>query len=188
MKNYSTKNLHAFTLVEMMITVAVAAILIAVAAPNFIRTIESNTILSITDELSSSLRLSREEALRQGLPVTICASSNQSTCGGTWNDGWIVFVDKNSNANLENGEEIIAVTQQVAQNYPVTLLSPITSAMRFNSQGFAPEKGTFRVCNPSANNTMARGVIIHASGGARHAADTNDDSIREDHNGANFSC
>lgn len=82
-----------FTLVELMVTLAVAAIVVALALPGFQRLMQSNRADAIGNEFATALTLARMEALKQARRVTICASSDGATCVGGWGDGYIVFVD-----------------------------------------------------------------------------------------------
>lgn len=86
-----------FTLVELMVTIAVMAVLLAVAVPSFRDIINNNRISSQTNELVSDLTLARSEAAKRGVPVSVCISTDRTTCtGGTnWAAGRITFVDSN---------------------------------------------------------------------------------------------
>lgn len=85
---------NGFTLVELMVTLAVATILIAVAVPAFGGLIASNRLGTAANELSSMLALSRDEAIRRGRSVTLCRGDQGGCDGdGDWASGWVVFVD-----------------------------------------------------------------------------------------------
>lgn len=87
--------LQGFTLLELMITVSILAILLAIAVPSFTSTIRSNQIETTTNGLVGALSLARSEASKRGTSVSVCASTNGTSCsGGTdWSTGWIVFMD-----------------------------------------------------------------------------------------------
>lgn len=87
------KNQAAFTLIELMITIAVLAIVVGVAVPNFTVLIEKNRVKTLAEELASSMSVARMEALKRGKRVSVCASTTGTACGGQWTDGWIVIVD-----------------------------------------------------------------------------------------------
>ncbi len=84
-----------FTLVELMVVIAVAAIVLTLGVPSFYTLIQNNRATTQVNELMMALSLARSEAVRRGVSVSLCPSQDQSTCtGGTdWRVGWIVFVD-----------------------------------------------------------------------------------------------
>ena len=89
------KNNSGFTLIEIMVTIAIVGIFASIALPSFSKLIESNRINTATNELVSNLLLARSEALKRRNTVTICPSSNQTSCNDNTNfsTGWIVFLD-----------------------------------------------------------------------------------------------
>ena len=89
-----------FTLIEMIVTVSIAAILASIAIPSFTTMIKNNRLTASTNELVSALILARSEALKRSQNVSVCASTNQTSCSGTnFATGWIVFVDCSSPPN-----------------------------------------------------------------------------------------
>lgn len=105
-----TRN-HGFTLIELMVTLLVAAILLGVAVPNFSRLVESNRVTAATNELVAALNGARSEAVRRGRDVVICASDDGNDCGAAngWRDGWLMFGDTDGNGALDAGEEVLRV-------------------------------------------------------------------------------
>ncbi len=88
------KNQKAFSLVELLITVCVLAILIALALPRFNTQILNNRSVALGEDFITVFNLARYEAVRRAARVTVCASSDSATCTGSWTDGYIVFVDE----------------------------------------------------------------------------------------------
>jgi type IV fimbrial biogenesis protein FimT len=89
-----------FTLIELMITLLIAAVVLGVGVPNFQEFIANNRMAAATNDLVSVLHLARGEAVKRRANVTICASADWdnfavSSCagGGRLADGWILFVD-----------------------------------------------------------------------------------------------
>jgi len=86
---------HGFTLVELLVAVAVAAILVVVAAPSMTRFLDMRAVEGRADELAEALRQARSEAMKRGGDVDLCASSNAATdsptCGAAtaWVQGWL---------------------------------------------------------------------------------------------------
>ena len=87
------KRQSGVTLIELMISIAVLAILLSIAVPNFRTAIQNNRVATQGNELITAFQLARAEALKRRAPVFICASANGTTCGGAWNAGWIVAED-----------------------------------------------------------------------------------------------
>ena len=79
-----------FTLVELMVTITVLAVLLGVGVPSFQATIQGNRITTAANDLVAALQYARSEAVRRGVNVTVCSSNDQATCSGTWTDGWVV--------------------------------------------------------------------------------------------------
>jgi type IV fimbrial biogenesis protein FimT len=83
-----------FTLIELVITVALFGILLAWAIPNVTTFIKNARISGITNELVGDIGVARQEAQRRGRAVTICASSNGTSCdtgSPDWMVGWIIL-------------------------------------------------------------------------------------------------
>ena len=108
--------LAAFTLVELVVTMAVAAILLTIAIPSFQTVIQNSRIATQANSLLTDLNYARSEALRRNLNVGICASNDGATCGGAnWGLGRIVFADSNGNGALDAGEAL-RVQQGITQS------------------------------------------------------------------------
>jgi len=102
---YKPMHNRGFTLVELMVTVAIVGILTSVGVPSFIEMINQNRATSLANELAASLNLARSEAIKRGLQVSICKSANISdsvtaanvlcstATSTSWKNGWLIFVD-----------------------------------------------------------------------------------------------
>ena len=102
MKKYS-----AFTLLEVLITVAIISVLALVAFPSFTSYSQNSAMVANTSALLGSLKLARSEAITRGKRVSICASEDAITAGipscsstGKWEDGWVMWVDDSSDNTL----------------------------------------------------------------------------------------
>jgi|SRR5690554_1224553 len=99
-----------FTIIELMVTLAVLAIVLGIAIPSFNSQIQRNGSLGLGEEFVSALNFARTEAIKRRASVSICASNAAvDDCDGTdWSNGWIVFVDDEpeTSENIDVEEEL----------------------------------------------------------------------------------
>ncbi len=107
--NASLQSSHGFTLIELVVTMAVAAILVAVAVPNLRTFIQNGRINTQLNDLIGDISLARSEAIKRRSGTGICKSTDGLTCvgGGNWGGGRAVFVDLNNNNLWDAGETIL---------------------------------------------------------------------------------
>jgi type IV fimbrial biogenesis protein FimT len=82
---------QGFTLLELMVTIAVMAILVMIAVPNLNDAVLGGKLSSYANNLVASAYLARGEAVKRNAVITLCASSDGSTCTGGWEQGWVVL-------------------------------------------------------------------------------------------------
>lgn len=133
----SRRNAAGFTLVELMIALAVLAVLLGLAVPSFTRIIHSNRLTTAANEIVAALQTARMEAVRRNTRVALCPTSNGADCSG--GSDWtrlLVFVDTNGNASIDTGETIVRDVQvtQAGSGITVSGVSGITT-VRFGSDG-----------------------------------------------------
>lgn len=109
------KTMHhsrAFTLIELMITLAILAILLAIAAPSFRDTIQNNRTQTIANDLTTALQFARSEAVKRGVRVDICRrAANACADAVDWGNGWLVKV---------NGGDVLRVWEAVGDRDSVS--------------------------------------------------------------------
>jgi len=96
-KTLNMKMENGMTMVELLITIVVVTILLALGVPSFQEFIKNNRLTAQTNDFVTAVQLARSEAVKRGSFTTICASTDQEDCSGAddWTTGWIVFSDLN---------------------------------------------------------------------------------------------
>ncbi len=152
---------RGFTLIELMVTLSLLAILTMLAVPSFNGAIASSRLSSATNEVYTALAQAKSEAVRRGQRVTVCASANLTSCSNDsngWNTGWITFVDTTRDdpePSIDSGEEnnIIAIGQAVSDS--ISIRGASTSFFSFSADGRSRDMiggflaSTLRVCSTS---------------------------------------
>lgn len=93
---------NGLTLVELMVTVAIMAIFLAIGVPGLRQFMVKDSQASVANDLLTILNYARGEAIKQSTPMTLCPSSDGTSCTGGWSSGWIMFADKNSNGTVDS--------------------------------------------------------------------------------------
>lgn len=127
-----------FTLVELMVTIAVAAVVVAVGVPSFLRTLARHTIASQAEELQDAVRIGRTEAMKRSGPVVLCRTeeSNPSHCagsGGSWQT-WVLFTDVARSGSFAAGDTVLRQRQDASRR---TVVTGDAASIRFEATGIA---------------------------------------------------
>lgn len=104
-KQGGAQHMRGVSLIELMITLAIGAIILTVGVPAFQTTVVNARVAAHTNDYISSLNLARSEAVKRGRRVLLCKSSDGASCitSGGWEQGWIVFLDMDNNAAVDTG-------------------------------------------------------------------------------------
>jgi type IV fimbrial biogenesis protein FimT len=127
----------------MVAVMGIAAILMSIAIPSYQYITNSNRIAAEVNGLLGDMQFARAEAIKEGQTVTVCVSSDGATCNGSasWNLGWIVFSDVNSDRTVDAGDAVLRV-QGTFTSPDTFAASNAISAITFNREGFASANGT----------------------------------------------
>lgn len=171
-----TRKVHGFTVVELMISIVVAAILCAVSAPALGNLIHGETLRTSRNALVTSLNLARNMAVTRQRHVAVCPSIDQNTCSGgsVWQHGWIVFEDTNADGAHDAGEPVLEAAP--AQNGLTIVTSEGRERVVYHADGTSPGTNlTVTFCD--GRGAKAAGtVIVSNSGRPRQAGATTEQS------------
>ncbi len=163
---------HGFTLIELMVTVIVAAVLVGLAVPSMRTMVQNGHRTDVVNLFVSSLQLTRSEAVTRNRDVLMCAANSaQTACdtSGNWEDGWIVFVDADSDKSVSSGETVLRKVKSSDVDGFTIRSTEMPSYLYYRSSGRAKGSSTsvnaadFTVCD-SRGATDARVVSISISG------------------------
>ncbi|WP_019626002.1 GspH/FimT family pseudopilin [Thioalkalivibrio sp. ALJT] len=167
------EHLRGFTLVELMITLLVASILLGVGIPAFASLVENTRLTTTTNQFLTTLHMTRSEAIRRGHLVSLCTSTDGTTCtsGSTWDAGWILYANP-GRAHQPNGpDSILRVghawtdsTIAVAGNQPVSQHISYNALGQTERLSGALLMGTLSIC---AQSSEGRAIIISSAGRPR---------------------
>ena len=137
-----------FTVTELMVVVAIVAILLGIGAPSYRYITNSYRMSAEVNGLLGDLQYARSEAIKEGQTVTICVSTEGATCArGTnvnWGSGWIVFSDPNANATVDGGETVLRIQGAFRGQVPDTFnATNNVTAITYNREGFASSAAGF---------------------------------------------
>lgn len=168
--------IKGFSLIELLVALAILGIIMALSLPSFQDTLESANTNSQIKVLLTTLNLARSEAIKRGTEVSICASTSGTDCSDDdWSDGWMVFVDVNGDADgdtgsVDAGDIVIRVYDSLGAN---SILTSSFDLFSYNSRGFSAvgTLQTLLLCPTSGNADNARSLEIGASGRGRRIED-----------------
>ncbi len=159
---------HGFTIYELLITMLMIGIILSIGVPNMSGFMKNSRITSTANDLHASFQLARSEAARSKSNITICASANSmdaaAACGGTFNDGWIIFIDLNGDLarggfgeNVLRAHPAIPVGINIATNAGADYFGYAPSGLGRGDVGGDPAVSRARICDDRGNIVAAGG-------------------------------
>lgn len=167
-----------FTLLELMLVVAIAGVLLAIAVPAMGNFMRNSRITGAANDVMAGFHFARSEAIKRRFPVTLCTSANSQAANPTCAasdllTGWIAFADTNQSGQVDAGE--VVLMQHEAMNAQITAQSSVDPfAVIYLLNGFAlnPNAAQLVLCDERGNTpsggelSAARGILVSVTGRA----------------------
>lgn len=179
---------RAFTLLEMLLVVAMVSILSLLAVGGWRSTTLNSQSTKIVNTLLSSVLTAHAHATNfYESAIMLCPSGDGTTCNTTdWSRGWIAILDENGDGVAADTETLLVSSEGVMQGFTVTALG-FGNRLVFDSNGMPQAVGTFVICD-QRGALHGKAVVINGSGQTRIATDEDGDGIVNTHLGGNVTC
>jgi type IV fimbrial biogenesis protein FimT len=160
---------RGLTLIELMVVLAITAIMLAVAVPSMMTLTTTNRVTVEVNSLVGDLQYARSEAIKQGIPVSLCVSSNGSSClnSSNWQTGWIVFPDATGSGQIATGVTPLRV-RPAWLSTDTFVAAPSVGSLTYSRDGFAmnlPTSGTVTLTLlPRSGASQKRCLVLNRVG------------------------
>jgi type IV fimbrial biogenesis protein FimT len=173
---------HGFTLIEMMVVIALIAIMATVAVPNFTIMVKNNRLTSQANSLIAAVNLARSEAIKRNSNIVICRSADGANCASSdgWEQGWIVYVDADTSdgtgVHTGAGDVVLREYPPLGGGNTLRADASFTGSITYVAKGFSTASGTLVLCddrNSDGDTTdaeelsLGKAILISATGRPR---------------------
>lgn len=179
------KQQKGVTLIELMITVSIVAIILTFVGPSIQSILIKNRIVAEINETSSLLQYARHHAIDEQAPVVVCPSKDYSACSTDWNDPKIAFIDNDQNASRGVGEELLVT---IAATSATSLMTNTTDVIEFAETGEANQATEILLCHKDGDAVYARSLSVTLQGRVKMSTDSNKDGVNENAAGTPLTC
>jgi type IV fimbrial biogenesis protein FimT len=170
---------QGFSLIELMVTIAIASVLMMIAIPSFNQSTTNGRLTTNINGLFLALNLARSEAIKRNIPVTVRKS------GAQWESGWTVFTDNTGVAGVNDGTDVLIRTYDAIPG-GYTLRATYTNFITYQASGISTS-GSFVLCQngtssaPLANTSKV--INVNSVGRAGMGGDSDNNGVPDIDNG-----
>lgn len=172
-----------FTLLELMITMALILSLLTLGVPTFASMLRDSRLTSIANDLLGILNLARSEAIKRGVVISVCKSADGKQCGGSgWSEGWIVFVnrDKTMPPLVDSDEAVLLSHEALPAGYNLAANHNFLNHVSYYPSGRSNNMGRFVLCKDEKLVNHSRAIFVSITGRARVAQDENGNGVPDE--------
>lgn len=151
---------RGFTLIELLVVIAIITILATWAVPNFNSLAARSELDQQTDKLWQALSATRLEAADRRGTTHLCPSSDGSTCSDNWQNALLLFEDRDDDASLSAGDELIQRFNAADKKVSISDSKGLGNGISFQADGFTSDWTTFALCHQDLPDEAARLIVI----------------------------
>ncbi len=186
---------QGLTLIELLTTMSIVAILAVVAIPSFKTMTGQNRMVQSLNDLVADLQYARSEAIKRGRDVIVCPANrhfNNCRNSSDWSNGWIVRDPGDSSVTPAISAKVLRIHEALQDGDSMMETDrrsgDAAGRIAFNRNGFSSNARTIQICPPDNSASAARAVVISSTGHIRTGYDSNDNGIVETGSGDDIAC
>ncbi|TAA41872.1 GspH/FimT family pseudopilin [Corallincola spongiicola] len=151
-----------FTLLELVVTMAIVAIVVAAAVPSFTTTAANSRGFAMANDYFNTLSVARGQAVTLSTTVTVCNLDASNNCSSNWQNGVTAFIDSDNNGKFNGTDKKLREVDAIEDRDKV--IANNSGRIVFNPEGMVSGTGiTITVC-PNKKGDQGREVIVAISG------------------------
>lgn len=178
-------NQRGLTLLEMLVAVAILAIILTTVAPGIQSILIKNRITSDLNNLSAVVQRARFSAVDEQTTVLLCPTENYTSCASSWRNAKMVFIDANGNGSRDSNEPLIVAGDPLNK---ANSIFGITGSLTFDEQGGIDKAATITLCPNDNDANYASALLLSLFGRISVAVDSDNNGKKEDLEGNELTC
>ena len=182
--------MKGMSLLELLVTLGILSVLLGLSMPDIKELVQSVSADTTLRKLATAIQLSKTTAITNRTTVTLCRSADGLKCGGNWQDGVLIFTDRNRDRTINEDDRLVRhVTFPNSKGHIRFRAFQNKQYLQLTSLGVThSQNGNFTYCPFSGDSRLARQLIVNRTARLRFAQDNDGDGIKEDSRGRPLNC